>query len=264
MYTFDNLLDLLRIPNDNKSYRETALKSTKSLKDIVTNSKTISGSFNELDEKDQQKVVDSFNKINGLFNDFFGIETEPYKKEDFAGAEVRVTTTGDDSEDAHKNEGSDSKCKNCTKDCESAECGADARDREKKDDAAASVKTAEKDDTAGRQQTLCESLFDELMRETMTIDDAADMIVEKVVSILKDKKNKRYTLLAGDKDSFPVALIHLALCDFFTTEDEMSYYTKGGELRQIVEKKLKKATGAKEVYVLPEDVYGWVVKIRIR
>lgn len=35
MYTFDNLLDLLRIPNDNKSYRETALKSTKSLKDIV-------------------------------------------------------------------------------------------------------------------------------------------------------------------------------------------------------------------------------------
>ena len=52
---------------------------------MVTNSKTISGSFDKLNEDEQQKVVDSFNKVNDLFGDFFGVTPERYTKDDFKG-----------------------------------------------------------------------------------------------------------------------------------------------------------------------------------
>ena len=103
MYTtFNSLMSLLGFPYDEDAYREKALKSTKSFRDMVTNSKTISGSFDKLNEDEQQKVVDSFNKVNDLFGEFFGITPERYTKDVFKGANVSVTTSGDE-EDKVKN-----------------------------------------------------------------------------------------------------------------------------------------------------------------
>ena len=243
MYTtFNSLMSLLGFPYDEDAYREKALKSTKSFRDIITNSKTISGSFDKLNEDEQQKVVDSFNKVNDLFGEFFGITPERYTKDVFKGSNVSVTTSGAE-EDKDKN-------------AESANVST------KETDATVEPKKNEPH-TEEKEKTLCESLYEEMMRETLSVEDAADMITEKIISILKDKKEKRYSIIPGTKEKCPYASVEIPLGDIFKSEEELTFYTGQKELKEITIEKLKKTTGSREVEVITDN-YSWTVRIALK
>ena len=241
--TFNSLMSLLGFPYDEEVYREKALKSTKSFRDMVTNSKTISGSFDKLNDDEQQKVVDSFNKVNDLFGDFFGVTPERYTKDDFKGANVSVTTSGDEEDKDKKAESANVTIKET-----------DATAEPKKN-----VETPAKE----KEKTLCESLYEEMMRETLSVEGAADMITEKIISILKDKKEKRYSIIPGTKEKYPYASVEIPLGDIFKSEEELTFYTRQKELKEMTIEKLKKTTGSREVEVIPDN-YSWTVRIALK
>jgi hypothetical protein len=114
-----------------------------------------------------------------------------------------------------------------------------------------------------KEKTLCESLYEEMMRETLSVEGAADMITEKIISILKDKKEKRYSIIPGTKEKYPYASVEIPLGDIFKSEEELTFYTRQKELKEMTIEKLKKTTGSREVEVIPDN-YSWTVRIALK
>ena len=117
--------------------------------------------------------------------------------------------------------------------------------------------------TNEKEKTLCESLYEEMMRETLSVEDAADMITEKIISILKDKKEKRYSIIPGTKEKCPYVSVEISLGDIFKSEEELTFYTGQKELKEITIEKLKKTTGSREVEVITDN-YSWTVRIALK
>ena len=243
--TFNSLMNLFGLPYDEETYRNTALQSSKRIKDLVRNNKTISGSFDKLNEDEQQKVVDSFNKANEMFSEFFGIKSEPYTKEDFAGADVSVTTnsTEDKNADDVKN--------TCKKDCKKNE-------QPKQTPCEKSFECKKKEDT---KKTICENLYDEYLSSGKTIELLSDEIVNKVVSILKNKENPKYTIISAEH---PTALVRICLKDFDLLKDNLDYYTNDPSFKGAVAAKLKKETGSPYVDILTESRSDWKFRIYLK
>ena len=59
-----------------------------------------------------------------------------------------------------------------------------------------------------------------------------DMITEKIISILKDKKEKRYSIIPGTKEKCPYASVEIPLGDIFRSEEELTFYTGQKELKE--------------------------------
>ena len=102
-----------------------------------------------------------------------------------------------------------------------------------------------------------------MMRETLSVEDAADMITEKIISILKDKKEKRYSIIPGTKEKCPYVSVEISLGDIFKSEEELTFYTGQKELKEITIEKLKKTTGSREVEVITDN-YLWTVRIALK
>ena len=117
--------------------------------------------------------------------------------------------------------------------------------------------------TEEKEKTLCESLYEEMMRETLSVEGAADMITEKIISILKDKKEKRYSIIPGKRVNYPYACVDILLSDIFKSEEELTFYTGQKELKEITIEKLKKTTGSREVEVITDN-YSWTVRIALK
>lgn len=62
------------------------------LKDYIKDSETINGMFDKLSEDEKKKVVDSFNKLSETFDDMFGMKSEKWTMDDFAGKNVKCET----------------------------------------------------------------------------------------------------------------------------------------------------------------------------
>lgn len=208
MYTFDNLIDFLRLPVEMQKCRATMRNGSSSFKNIIKNNKTISGSFNELKDEDKQRVVDSFNKMQSVFDEFFGIKSEPYTADDFAGVDITMTTNNDD--DTHDDQ-------------------APVGDR--------------------KERPICDELLDELDNIVTKDERFADLVVDKVVEILRDKKEKNYTLKAATRDTKPC--VELAVPFFKIECDERPdvNLNKNYQLCSHIVEKTKKATGSPEVLV---------------
>ena len=221
----NKIMKMLDIPFDEEEYEKNVIQKSDAIRDCLCKNKNISGAFNELSETDQQNVVDAFNKMQGVFDGVFGVKMRPYTADDFKGATVNVhtTSTGDDAR-------------------HSSGC-----DCEKKD---FKCKTEKKAETG----TICEDLLDEL-QDNREFETAAKDIAKKVVAILKDKKNKKYTLVPGTGSYSPHVKLNVKMCEVEWTSGEIPEVCKNqenwtdGPFESIIIDEIKKATGSPNVYI---------------
>ena len=233
MYTFNDLIDLLGIDCDAAECREKALQSTKKFTDVIKNNTKISGSFDKLSDKEKEVVVDSFNKVNGFIDEFFGVKTKPYTKEDFAGSNVSVSTAG-----------------NC----------ADQPEDEK---GCAFPKKQEEKPATDSAESIADVLYKESQLDPAVIQKYVDEVVEKIVAVFTDKKNKNYSFSVG-LDGKTTAIAHVTLgwdiidsADFKNIRKEASFY-------ENVERSLTDRTKAVASHVKFEDANTLRVSLLLR
>ena len=189
MYTIDKFFDLFDFPYDRERFNRHLLRGSSAVKDVVRKSDTVSGAFNELSDEDKKKVVDSFNSVQRTFDRLFGIKTEPYTAEDFAGATVSIKTSGDTS-------GSD-ECK-CKKEGKKCEC-------------------AQKQDPNAGFATIADALLNELSTQKDERDVLIQKFVDYVVSVLQPRDGKKEYVLK------PKTPYNEACTEFYVTHPESGY-----------------------------------------
>lgn len=63
------------------------------MKDYIKDCESITGMFDKLNDAEKNKVVESLNKLNGAFDDMFGIKTEKWTIDDLKGKNIDCKTT---------------------------------------------------------------------------------------------------------------------------------------------------------------------------
>ena len=268
----NKFLKMLDIPFDEEEYEKSVIRKSDAIRDCLCKNKNISGAFNDLSDKDQQNVVDAFNKMQSVFDGLFGVRMRPYTADDFKGATVKVQTSGTVNDSAAQN-----KCSECDKTCECENCDKKESSKQKSkydtlketfgkhaNTVANSVKEnaqkiydkiVEKDETAESEtSTICEDLLDELQSPS-DFEIAAKDITDRVVYVLKDKKNTKYTLTPETSTYSPTVRLDILLCDVTWSSDKILEIVKNvknwedGPLEDNIIAAIKKATGAPNAYI---------------
>lgn len=225
----DITVDTSKLRENANALCENVKNNPVSIKNHCMNSKTFAGAYNDLEDEDKQKVVDTINKVQGVFDKLWGIKSEPLTTEDLAGATVKFTTTGDDAEPEKK----ECKCKGeCTcgkgKDCD---CGADSQ-------------------AAPGFSSIADSLLDEIESDNQTTDQViADAFVKAVVAKLQDKKNKPYTLHPATDNQRAAVEVKLTAKEVAALGEGSNRIMKTVQIQELIIDGLKKETACKEVYL---------------
>lgn len=254
----NKLMKMLDIPFDEEQYEKNVIMKSDAIRDCLCKNTAISGAFSELSDENKQNVVNTFNAVQSVFDGLFGVKTRPYTAADFDGATVSVhtSTTGEP----------ECKCENC-------ECDEKKKDKTKYDALkeefgkhAETVKNSakkvydtckksilEKDETK-EESSLCDSLLDELQDNT-DFEIVAGNIANRVVAVIKNKKDKKYTLTPETKNYAPTVKIDIMMSDVIWTSDRIYGIARDqqnwseGPLENLVVERIKKVTGAPGAYV---------------
>lgn len=211
-----------------------------SIKNHCMNSKTFAGAYNDLDDTEKQKVVDTINKLQGVFDKLWGIESEPLTTEDLAGSTVKFTTVGDEPEPEKK----DTKCQ-CGKQKSECDCGADANGK-----GTCTCSEGADSEAAPGFSSIAESLLSELDENKQTNDHViAEAFVKAVVTKLQDKKNKPYTLHPATDSQRAAVEVKLTSKEVAALGEGCDKILSTVQIQELIIEGLKKETACKEVYL---------------
>lgn len=279
----NKLMKMLDIPFNEEEYEKNIIKKSDAIRDCLCRNTAISGAFNELNDKDKQNVVNTFNAVQGMFDGLFGVKTRPYTAEDFKDAKVSVhtSTTGEPKPE--------NPCEECDKTCECESCDTkkkyntmDAMKDTVRDHATRIVDGAKKvyetckknileHDETGEEQSICDSLLDELQDNT-DFETAAKDIAQHVVSVIRNKQDKKYTLTPETPIYPPQLKMNVYPIDIEWTNDRARRIAidenlwNSGSLRQIVKDEIKRVTKAPEVYLdyFPSGILSVIIVLKLK
>ena len=279
----NKIMKMLDIPFDEEEYEKSVMKKSDAIRECLCNNKNISGAFNELTEKDQQNVVDAFNKMQSMFDGLFGVKMRPYTAEDFKGATVSVHTS---------ESGDECNCEKCGK--SACECDNTSKSNEQPEqkskydvlketfgknanvakDAAKKIydncKNSFAENNATKEtSTICEDLLDEL-QDNSDFENIAKDVAKTVVKILKDKKNKKYVLTPESNGYMPTVKLEFSTgeIDFGNSKYYQiinnSEHWENGPLERLITEEIKKATGAPIAYITFNNDYRLNITIVLK